>query len=130
MTRAFEDAKSKNLSKVSQIELRIIDPTDAFRLMVAINQIPGPQKLVSLEAGYEPGDGGELTLKFTGTPEQSLPVKDFLEPAFRAAVEKELNASFTLTFPDGLELSGDAPTQLTERLARFAAGLAVVEIRG
>jgi hypothetical protein len=130
LTRAWEDAKSKNLSKVSQIELRIIDPTDAFRLMVAINQIPGPQKLVSLEAGYEPGDGGELTLSFKGSPEQSLPVKDFLEPAFRAAAEKELKASFTLTFPDGLELSGDAPTQLTERLARFAAGLAVVEIRG
>jgi len=130
LNRVWQDAKSKDWATISGVEIRIFDPIDAFRLVVAINQIPGPRKSISLDASYETSEGDELHLEFKGSPEQCLPVKDFLDPAFRDATEKDLKATFTLEFPEGLSLSGDAPNQITERLARFAAGLSEVEIHG
>ena len=49
-----------------------------------------------------------------------------MKPQLRDATNKNLEASFALTFAEGLPMQGDAPEKLTERLARFASGAAYV----
>jgi len=67
-----------------------------------------------------------MQLEFTGQPADALPVKDFLVPQLNAARERDVQATFTLTFNPGLSLAGDAAEKLAERLAKFASGAAYV----
>jgi hypothetical protein len=127
LTVLWEQARGARVDELSWVSLRVFDTTDAFRLLVAINGVSGAQKQVTLSAEYETAEGSSLSLKFEGQPDDAQPLKDFLEPPFRASTEKDLRTVYTLTFKDGLPLDGDAPERLTERLARFATGAALVE---
>lgn len=51
---------------------------------------------------------------------------EFVEPAVLAAAKKNLEATCELTFKDGFPTTGDEPDRLTERLARFVSGVALV----
>ncbi|MFN4195933.1 MAG: hypothetical protein ACK4HM_08940 [Thermosynechococcus sp.] len=53
-------------------------------------------------------------------------MKDFVAAQMRAASEKELHATYAIAFSKGLELMGNAPEQLTERLCRQGVGAAYV----
>ncbi|MEI6875918.1 MAG: hypothetical protein WCL50_12415, partial [Spirochaetota bacterium] len=64
-------------------------------------------------------EGGEMQIEFTGSPGDAMPVKDFLVPQLNAARERDVQATFILTFSPGLPLAGDAPEKLGERLAKF-----------
>jgi len=127
LTVLWEKARGAKVSSLGWVSLRVFDPTDAFRLLGAINGVPGAQKRVDLSADYETAEGSALTLTFRGQPDDAQPLKEFLEPQFRASSEKTMKIEYTLIFPDGLPLVGDAPEKLTERLARFATGAALVE---
>jgi hypothetical protein len=71
-----------------------------------------------------------MELVFHGSPEDALPVKDFLVPQLNAAAaaqkERDVSATFELVFETGLSLSADAPEKLGERLGKFASGAAYV----
>ena len=71
-------------------------------------------------------EGGEMQIEFTGAPGDAMPVKDFLVPQLNAARERDVQATFILTFSPGLHLAGDAAEKLGERLAKFASGAAYV----
>jgi hypothetical protein len=89
--------------------------------------VTGADKQVTLEAEYETSERSSFRAEFAGLPADAQPLKEFLEPQFRAASETDLKATFTFTFAEGLPLDGDAPEKMTERLTRFASGAAFVE---
>jgi hypothetical protein len=127
LTELWEKARGAKVSSLAWVSLRVFDSTDAFRLLGAINGVSGAQKRVDLSADYETAEGSSFSLTFKGLPDDAQPLKEFLEPQFRASPEKAMKIVYTLTFPEGLPLTGDASEKLTERLARFATGAALVE---
>lgn len=126
LTSLWEKARSKGLGKIGLLSLKLYDSTDAFRVMVQINGVAKAGKQVHIEGGYETADGGVLEIKFTGPVDDAQPVKAFLEPQLRAAKEKDLQVSLNVTFTDGLDLAGDEPEKLAEKLGKFGSGAALV----
>ena len=114
------------MDKVDKLIIRMFESGDAFRLLGAVGAVPGADKQVTIEGGYETRDGGSFELEFRGPVPDAQPVKEFLQPQLRDAATANLQAGFELTFPDGLSMRGDAAEKLTERLVRFASGAAYV----
>lgn len=129
LTRIWEDARKADVARIDMLSLRLFDATDAFRLLAVVGREPGAQKKVRIKADYETGEGSTMELEFDGTPSDAEPARQFLEPQLRAATDKRMDTTYSLTFTDGLALAGKAPEELTERLARFASGAAFVEAR-
>lgn len=113
LTRIWEQARQKKVKNLASLRLRVFEVADTFRLLNAVASIAGAEKKVSLEAEYETTDGATLSMEFNGGPADADPLKEFLEPQFRAAKEKSLNATYLIAFTEGLSLDGDA----TEKLA-------------
>ena len=127
LTKIWEDARGAQVKKLSWLSLRVFDSSDGFKLLGAINQVAGAEKQVKLTAEYETKIGSSLTMEFEGQVSDAQPIKDFLQPQLRASAETHLEITFTLNYTNGLELNGDEPEKMTERLARFATGAAFVE---
>ena len=114
LTILWEQARSAKVTSLAWVSLRVFDATDAFRLIAAVNGVTGARKQVNLSADYETSEGSSLHLTFEGAPDDAQP-------------ENGLKTTYMLTFNDGLSLAGDEPEKITERLARFATGAALVE---
>jgi hypothetical protein len=127
LTRIWEQARQKKVPKLASLRLRVFEVSDAFRLLSAIGSVAGAEKKVSMEAEYETTDGSTMQMEFQGFPQDALPLKEYLEPQFRAAKESSLSTTYLLTFTTGLPMDGDHAEKLTEKLARFATGAAFVE---
>ncbi len=127
LSQLWSQARGRGIVALSIVRLRVFDVQDAFKLLGAIGTVSGPKRTVALDAKYETADGGSFDGQFEGSIDDAKPVKDFLDPQLRAAKDKSLDATFTLAFPDGLALAGDAPERLAERLVKFASGNAYVE---
>lgn len=127
LTRIWEQARQQKVARVRRLALRVFDVQDAFKLLAVLGRVAGASKEARFDAEYETGGGSSLALHFLGTPEEAQPVKEFLDAQFRAASERDLQTRYSLSFSEGLALSGDAPEKLTEQLARFASGAALVE---
>src|SRR3546814_15690715 len=65
---------------------------------------------------YETAAGSSVAVTYEGTPQDALPLKDFLEPQLRVAAERDVKVRFVLTFEGGLAVTGDAPAKLIEQL--------------
>jgi hypothetical protein len=126
LTELWEKARKAKFAQVQVLSVRLFDATDAFRMLGSVNAEKGCAKQVKLSGGYVTQEGGEMQLDFTGAPGDAMPVKDFLVPQLNAARERDVQATFVLTFNPGLPLSGDAAEKLGERLAKFASGAAYV----
>jgi hypothetical protein len=126
LTRLWEQARSAKVARLGLLEIRIFDSSDAFKLLAAVGAIAQTRKTVKFEGAYETKEKSVLNVEFTGTPEDAKPVKEFLDPQFRAAPEHNFEATFSLQFEQGLELAGDGAEKLTEKLVRFASGAAYV----
>ncbi|MBP8258762.1 MAG: ATP-binding protein [Verrucomicrobia bacterium] len=126
LTELWEKARKAKFAQVQVLSVRLFDGTDAFRMLGSVNAEKGCSKQVTLTGGYVTTEGGEMQLEFKGAPGDALPVKDFLVPQLNAARERDVQATFILTFNPGLLLAGDAAEKLTERLAKFASGAAYV----
>ena len=126
LIRLWEQARAKEVEAVGVLTIRLFEAGDAFRLLGAVGAVSGAEKIVTIAGGYETRDGGSFELEFRGPVSDAQPLKEFLEPQLRDATSKNLEASFALTFAEGLPMQGDAPEKLTERLARFASGAAYV----
>ena len=123
----WEQARQAKGNTLKTLSLRAFDHTDIFRLLSALDGVSGAEKTVQWSGAYESKAKASLSLEFRGPVEDAKPVKDFLEQEFRMAGETQLDATFLLTFEDGLSLQGDAPEKLAERLTRFSTGAALVE---
>lgn len=126
LTELWEKARKAKFAQVQVLSVRLFDATDAFRMLGSVNAEKGCTKQVTLSGGYVTTEGGEMQLEFKGAPSDALPVKDFLVPQLNAARERDVQATFVLTFNPGLQLASDAAEKLTERLAKFASGAAYV----
>lgn len=126
LTEIWEKARKEKFSQVQALSIRLFDATDAFRMLGSVSAEKGCTKQVKLTGGYVTSEGGEMQLEFTGVPGDAMPVKDFLVPQLNAARERDVQATFVLTFNPGLPLAGDAAVKLGERLAKFASGAAYV----
>ena len=108
------------------LTVRMFEAEDAFRLLGAVGAVPGADKTVTFEGGYETRNGGSFELEFRGPVADAQPVREFIEPQLRDASARTLQAGFELVFAEGLAMQGDAAETLTERLCRFASGAAYV----
>ena len=126
LIRLWEQARDRNVERIGELNIRLFDASDAFRLLSTVGRVAGTDKKVVLSGGYETSTGGTCELEFEGAVDDAQPVREFLEPQLRAASTTRLEAGFTLTFADGLTMQGQAPEQLTEELCRFANGAAFV----
>lgn len=126
LTQLWEEARSTGVDRIGILTIRMFESGDAFRLLGAVGAVPGADKQVTIEGGYETRDGGSFELEFRGPVPDAQPVKEFLQPQLRDASTANLQAGFQLTFAEGLPMQGDAAEKLTERLVRFASGAAYV----
>ena len=126
LTELWEKVRNAKLTRVNVLSIRLFDATDAFRMLGSVNAEKGCTKQTKLSGGYITKEGGEMQLEFSGHPSDALPVKDFLVPQLNAARERDVQATFILTFEPALALAGGAPEKLAERLAKFASGAAYV----
>jgi hypothetical protein len=126
LTELWEKARKAKFASVTVLSVRLFDATDAFRMLSSVNAEKGCTKQVKLEGGYVTTEGGEMQLEFKGTPGDAMPVKDFLVPQLNAARDRNVQATFVLSFNPGLPLASDAAEKLGERLVKFASGAAYV----
>lgn len=127
LVKLWEQARAKKVEKIGTVTLRIFEWGDAFRLLSAVNGVPGARKEARFEGGYESKENSEFRFEFRGPIGDAQPVKEFLDSQFRAASSRDLQATYQLAFESGLLMSGDAPEALTEQLSKFAAG--AVQVR-
>jgi hypothetical protein len=128
LTKVWEDARASGIQRLGRISIRLFDPYDGFRLMGAIDAISGVGKQINLTGGYATTESSEMELHFRGTVQDAGPLREFLEPQFRAASTRSLDTEFVLEFGEGLDLSGDGPEKLTERLVRYASSAAFAKV--
>lgn len=126
LTSLWEKARGCKMSRVGVLTLKLFDASDAFKVMALSAGIPQATKQVGIEGGYETTADGELTVEFQGPIEDAQPVKDFLEPQLRAAKEKQISVAISVTFNEGLDLTGSESEKLTERLGKYGSGAAYV----
>ena len=122
----WEKTRSSGVKQIRLLTIRPFEQVDAFKMLALVGGIPGAKVKVDFEGEYGTEAGGEFRFTFQGPVEDALPVKDFLGPQYRAAVDRGLVATFNLSFASGLSLEGDAADKLTERLTQQSMGAAYV----
>src|SRR3546814_11565127 len=90
--------------------------SDGFRLLSGVGAIRSGRKAAFIGGEYETAAGSSVAVTYEGTPQDALPLKDFLEPQLRVAAERDVKVRFVLTFEGGLAVTGDAPAKLIEQL--------------
>lgn len=126
LTQIWEQARAANVRTLASLEIRLYDPNDAFVILAYVRQLPETKTTVSWQGNYQTAAGSQLDFKYEGDLNDLGPVKDFVAAQMRAASEKELHATYAIAFSKGLELTGNAPEQVTERLCRQGVGAAYV----
>ena len=127
LTVLWEKARGAGMDSIARLDIRVFDPGDGFRLLRVVGGIPEAAKTVRYSGGYETREGGTFELLFTGPVGDAEPLREFLEAQVRDCAAQTLETNFELAFDEGLQLQGDAPEKLAERLSRFATGAAYVE---
>jgi hypothetical protein len=122
----WEKTRAAGVKQIRLITIRPFEQVDAFKMLALVGGISGAKVKVEFEGEYGTQAGGEFRFTFQGPVEDALPVKDFLGPQYRAAVDRGLVATFNLSFAGGLSLEGDAADKLTERLTQQSMGAAYV----
>jgi hypothetical protein len=122
----WEKTSASGIKQIRQLTIRPFEQVDAFKMLALVGGVPGAKVKVNFKGGYGTEAGGEFSFTFEGPVEDALPVKDFLGPQYRAAAERDLVATFSLNFANGLSLDGDATDKLTEKLTQQSMGAAYV----
>lgn len=126
LTMLWEKVRARKIGRLHAVGIRMHEKGDAFRLLGTIGSIPGASKSVKIVVAFETADEGDCSIEYDGPVSDALPLKEFLEPQLRAARDSDLKSEFELVFDGGLEVTGDGPEKLAEKLSRSAAGSAFV----
>lgn len=127
LNQVWETARGRKFDRIASLRLKIFEATDGFKLLGLVGSVQKADKKVIMEGDYSTKDGSELGIEFSGTVQDAQPVKDFLDPQLRAASDKTVSVVFEISFDDGLDLSGDDPEKLADRLTKFGTGAVFVE---
>jgi len=127
LTVVFEKARSAKVGALASLTVRLFEVSDGFKLVAISQAVPGAEKRVTLEGTFETAEKSTMEFSFEGTARDAATMKEYLEPQFRAASEGDLKASITFAFENGLDLTGEAPATLIERLTKHASAAAYVE---
>lgn len=127
LNQVWETARGRKFQRVVSLRLKIFEATDGFKLLALVGSILKADKKVSMEGDYSTAAGSMLEIKFSGTVQDAQPVKEFLDPQLRAAEDKNVSIAFDVIFTEGLDLAGDDPEKLADRLTKFGTGAVYVE---
>jgi hypothetical protein len=127
LNELWEKARKAKHKRVQKLIVRLYDASATWK----VHQSMATEKSAQVSCRFEvsiAADGIEtFSVEFEGQVEKANAVKDFLDPQIRAARESDFQADYTLSFPAGLSLLGDAPETLAKNLTRFGGGEAYVE---
>lgn len=129
LNRVWEQAHTAKVQKLASLEIKLYNDSDAFTLMGHVRQIRGATVDVTFEGDYATATGSTFGFEFQGRVNDAATIKDFLAAQMRASREKNLHATYTIEFSDGLDLTGDEPATLTERLCKMGTGAAHVSAK-
>ncbi len=129
LVRLWENVQAKEAeASIGDLQIRMFDPHDAFRLLSVMGAVSGAEKTVSIQGRYETRDGGTCELNFHGPVSDGQPVREFLEPQLRDASSgsTKLEVCYHLVFKDGLSVNSAEIQKLHEQLSRYASSDAYV----
>jgi hypothetical protein len=129
LNRVWEQARTASVEKLATLEIKLYNDSDAFTLMGFVRQIRSSTTHVAFEGGYSTSEESTFEFDFQGQIGDASAIKDFLAAQMRAARDKSLFATYTVEFSDGLDVTGDEPEKLTERLSRMGTGAAHVSAK-
>lgn len=81
---------------------------------------------VELEASFETPSKSDASVTFKGDLDDAAPLKDYLEPQFRAASDCDASVIFILRFEPPLAVTGPSADGLIQRLTRLVSPVAHV----
>lgn len=126
LTQVFDKAQNNGHKALSSMTIRPFDKTDALKLLPLVKSVPNASKRIELEASFETASGAEATITYKGDLDDATPLKDYLEPQFRAAAESDASVSYHLVFDPPLAVQGPTAEGLVQRLTRLVSPAAHV----
>ena len=127
LTQVFDKARHNGALTFGSMNIRPFDKGDALKLMALVKSVPNCTKRIELEASFETATGSEATITFKGDLDDATPLKDYLEPQFRAAKETDASIVFRLHFEPPLAIQGPGAEGLVQRLTRLVSPVAHVQ---
>lgn len=121
LTLVFEQARNKGIGSFGSMTIRPFDKGDALKLLALVKSVPNATKLVELKAQFETTGKSELSVEFRGDLDDAAPLKDFLEPQFRAATDSDASVIYTLYFKPPLKVDNASADGLIQRLTRLVS---------
>lgn len=126
LTRIFEQARHKGATGLDALNIRPFDKSDALKLIPLVKSVPNASKRIELEASFETAQQSEASISFRGDLDDATPLKDYLEPQFRAAADSDASITFYLRFDPPLSVQGPSADGLIQRLTRLVSPAAHV----
>jgi hypothetical protein len=128
LSTVFQRARTAKIEKVSRLALTPFEVGHFFMLLNVVDSIPGATKRANATIEFETAAQSIITMTIEGTVSDAKQTREYVEPQLRAAAEKNVTASISLDFAEGLTLTGDEPEKIIERLTKFGTSAAFVEV--
>lgn len=128
LASAFQRARAAKIEKVSRLMLTPFEVGHFFMLLNVVESVPGATKTANATIEFETAAKSIITMTIEGAISDAKQTREYVEPQLRAATEKNVSATIQLDFADGLDLGGDEPEKIIERLTKFGASAAFVEV--
>lgn len=126
LTHVFERARQKGALTFGSMAIRPFDKGDAMKLLALVKSVPNATKRIELEAQFETPTKSEASISFKGDLDDAAPLKDYLEPQFRAASDSDASVTYRLHFDPPLAVQGPSADGLIQRLTRLVSPVAHV----
>lgn len=126
LNRIFEQARNNGALTFRSMTIRPFDKGDALKLIPLVKSVPNATKRIELEASFETPSQSEASVAFKGDLDDAAPLKDYLEPQFRAASDSDASVTFILHFDPPLAVQGAGADGIVQRLTRLVSPVAHV----
>jgi hypothetical protein len=127
LNELWEKARKAKHKRVQKLIVRLYDASATWKVYQAMATEKSAQITCRFEVSMAAEGVETFEIQFEGQIQKSNAVKSFLEPQIRAARESNFQADYTLLFPSGLSLQGEAPEALAKNLTRYGGGESYVE---
>lgn len=128
LASAFQRARAAKIEKVSRLTLTPFEVGHFFMLLNVVESVPGATKKANATIEFETAAKSIIAMTIEGAISDAKQTREYVEPQLRAATEKNVSATIQLDFADGLALGGGEPEKIIERLTKFGASAAFVEV--